>query len=194
MNACKLMVIAPLVIAAGTTQADENESLFIASQGRLIIPHLNVGNEVYYVELQRKGTAFTFDLLGPSVTKVTPSVNDAWASADQILGSWQLAAEGAAGPSLDIEADGSFTLTLPADSEEGCSAGAETGKYSYNPDTGVFVPRVLTDGNQHCGFSNPSQPGQGPFRMHKVSNGLELWVYDPAENEISPEINLLVPR
>jgi hypothetical protein len=157
MNALKIPVAAATLLLSSPGIADENESLFISSQGRLIIPHLNLGNEVYYVQLERVGANFTFNLLGPSVTNVTPAAGDSWATTAQILGNWKLADD--PDINLDLEADGSFTLTLPADNEEPCPAGAETGKYSYNPDTGVFLPRVQTDNNAHCGFSNPTAGG-----------------------------------
>jgi hypothetical protein len=191
MHAIRVAVVVGSLVHCCPGQAAENESYFIPAQGRLIIPHLNMGNEIYFVELQRVGSAYTFNLLGPSVTKITPAAGDSWASAAQILGTWKLADD--ASTTLDLQADGSFTLTLPADNEEPCPAGAETGKYSYNPDTGVFLPRVLTDNNAQCGFSNPTTGGEGPFRMHMATTGLEFWVYDPTDGTV-PQINKLTPK
>jgi hypothetical protein len=192
MNALKIAVAAGTLSFCCFSQAAENESIFIANQGRLIIPHLILGNEVYYVQLERTGTAYSFNLLGPSVTKVIPNPNDNWATAEQILGDWKIKDDEEI--ELSIEADGTFTLNLPADLEEPCPAGMETGRYSYNADTGVFSPRVITDANGICGLSHPTRGGEGPFRMHMGSNGLEFWVYDPTEPPPFPQVMNLIPR
>ncbi len=133
--ALALLMICPL------SQASETEEVFLSSQGKLILPHLNLDGKIYYVVLTRIGTTgYDFRLSLPTVTDVTPAAGNSppvWATSTQLIGNWKIP-DGTI--KLSLNADGTFTLDTPADPSEPCPAGRETGTYKYDSTT-VASPR-----------------------------------------------------
>jgi len=163
-----------LLMLSGTSHASDTEAFFIAAQGKVVLPHLNIGNQVYYVELNRLSpTSLDFRLQTQTVTVITPGTT-VWATPAQLIGSWSPADE----PNLTVTfaADGTFTLVSPGDPTETppCPAGNETGKYQYSKDTGVLVFLVATDANGICGASHPD----GPIRIRAAGTKLQLFEKD----------------
>jgi hypothetical protein len=178
-----LIAASGMLCASG--QAAEPQAQFVNDQGMLVIPHLNLGNEIYYVQLDRTDpNGYVFSLNGGSVVKVTPAEGDDWASADEVLGEWKM--EDFAGLTITFGADGSYELDHPA--EDDCTAGIESGTYGYSEDTGVLYVRVLTDGNGECGLSHPD----GPVRASRDGADLLLTIYDYTESP-DPQVVRLSP-
>lgn len=159
-----------LLMLSTPSHASDTEAFFIAAQGKVVLPHLNIGNQVYYVELNRLGpSSLDFRLQTQTVTVITPGTT-VWATPAQLVGSWSPVDE--ATTTVTLAADGTFTLDSPADPTESppCPAGRETGKYQYNKDTGVLVFLVATDANGICGTSHPD----GPTRIKVSGSNLQL--------------------
>lgn len=157
--------MASCLIGLPAAQASDNETIFLNSQGKLVIPHLRLGNEIYFVILDRTNLgAYNFNLDGNSVTKITPQPGDDWASRSEVVGDW--AFPELPGVALGIFASGSYSITTPA--EDGCPAGTETGTWTHDESTGVFMPVAVTDANSDCGLSHP----EGVIRIKRVGANL----------------------
>ena len=164
-------LIATTVLASPVATASENDPVFLASQGRLVIPHLRLGNEIYFVILNRTNpNGYNFNLAGASVTNVTPRPGDDWASPSEVVGDW--VSPDIPGVQLGIFASGAYSVVTPAD--EDCPAGTETGTWTMDESTGVFFAVAVTDGNSDCGLSHPD----GAARVKRVGANLQVTFYE----------------
>lgn len=183
---CRLLPVLFATIAlVGSTaaSASENEPIFLTSQGRLVIPHLRLGNEIYYVILNRTpAPGYNFNLAGATVTKITPQPGDDWATAAELVGDWVFPELPDA--RLGIFASGSYSIFTPA--EDDCPAGAETGTWTMDEETGVFFATAVTDANADCGLSHPD----GPLRVKRVGSNLEILVHEEGDNGQQQVISL----
>jgi hypothetical protein len=187
MNTKRLLsaLLAASVIGSAGIQASETETIFLPDQGKLIIPHLILNNEIFYVQLNRTNpTTYNFNLDVASVTKITPQPGDDWAMASELVGDWS--ATDIEGP-LGIFANGNYSIVTAA--EEDCPAGTETGTWSFDEDTGVFFARALVDGNGDCGLSHPD----GVVRIKRVGANLEVMVTETANGQQMTGTLILVP-
>lgn len=164
-------VLLATLLSASPLLAAENETIFLPQQGKLVIPHLVLGDDIYFVVLNRTNpNTYNFNLDAASVTKVTPQAGDDWASRDEIIGDW--AATELPGVTLGIFASGSYSIIVPA--EDGCTAGAEAGTWTYDEDTGVFFARAVSDTNGDCGLSHPD----GAIRLERVGANLRATIVE----------------
>jgi len=170
MNTKRLLpaLLAAAVMAVPAAQASDNETVFLPAQGKLVIPHLRLNNEIYFVILERTSNPaiYNFNLLPATITKITPQPGDDWATELEIIGDWTIPE--LPGVSLGIFASGEYSITTPA--EDGCDAGTETGTWTLDEETGVFFPIAVTDANGECGLSHPS----GVSRMKRDGANLKI--------------------
>jgi hypothetical protein len=176
-------VFAAAVLSTPVVQASDNETIFLPAQGKLVIPHLRLGNEIYYAILNRTPNAnlYQFNLENATVFKITPQPGEVWATRTQVVGDWKLAE--VPGATLGIFASGSYSVTTPA--EEGCPAGTETGTWTLDERTGVFFAVAVTDANGDCGLSHPD----GAVRIKRVGANLEVIVKE-VENGVQQTVQL----
>jgi hypothetical protein len=164
-------LFAAIVAVSPATKASENDSLFINAQGKLVIPDLRIGNDTYFVILQRSNLAgYNFNLSAATVVKVTPQPGDDWASRTEVVGDWTI--QEIPGVALGIFASGSYSVSSPV--EPDCPAGTETGTWTIDESTGVFFPVAKVDPNGDCGFSHPD----GVMRIKRVGANLEITLYE----------------
>jgi hypothetical protein len=181
------LLLATSLFAFPAAQASENEAVFINAQGMLVIPHLNLGNEIYYVQLRRMNPqTFDFRLIPGSVTKITPNATDKWAAVKDIVGDWVIEVQPAV--SLTFEADGSYKMSGPAD--EDCVAGGETGTWNYDADTGVVTFKTVTDTNGDCGLSHP----EGVARIKTSGAKIVVIINEPTNGIPTPEEVTLIRK
>lgn len=171
MNVKRLLptLFAALAVSSPAVNASENETIFLPAQGKLVIPHLRLNNEIYFVILNRTSpTSYNFNLSAPTVTKITPQPGDDWATAAEVVGDWTIPA--LPGVTLGIFASGAYSVTTPAD--EDCPAGSESGTWTLDEETGVFFTVAVSDTNLDCGLSHPD----GAFRLKRVGANLEATI------------------
>lgn len=171
MNTTRLVstLLAAAIVASPAVNAAENEAVLNPAEGKLILPHVVVGDEVYYAQLDRIGNTYTFDVNEASVVNITPQEGDDWATAEELVGDWSL--QGSADHTLTFDADGTFTAAVPASA--GCTAGAETGTWTIDSTTGVFTTSIVEDANGVCGLSHFN----GMIRVEREVDDLVATLY-----------------
>lgn len=171
-------LFAAAIMGMPAAQASDNETIFLPAQNKLVIPHLRLNNEIYYVILDRtpNPATYNFNLVPASITKITPQPGDDWATEMEVVGDWSL--PDLPGVSLGIFASGSYTAVTPAD--EDCVAGTESGTWTLDEETGVFFPIAVSDGNGECGLSHPDGAIQVKREganliiiLHEIENGVQ---------------------
>jgi hypothetical protein len=177
------VAFAAAVMSIPVAQASDNETIFLPAQGKLVIPHLRLGNEIYYAILNNvpNPNAYQFNLQTATVFNITPQPGDAWATKAQIVGDWKMAE--VAGATLGIFASGSYSVVTAA--EPGCPAGTETGTWTFDERTGVFFAVAVTDANGDCGLSHPD----GAVRIKRVGSNLQVTVKE-VENGVQQTLQL----
>lgn len=140
-----LPILAASLVLASAANAAENSTVFLEGQGTLVIPHLVLGDDIYYAQMDRANlNSFTFNLDTATAVVVTPQASDDWATALELVGNWT--AEGK-DVELALDADGTYNWNGPG--------GVETGTYTLDEDTGVLFFRALEDANGEGGLSHP---------------------------------------
>lgn len=175
MKKLVLSTLSAIALLQSPVQASNTDPIFYADQGKVVIPTLKMGSQVYYVMLNRQGNTFTFNLDGPSTTLLSGNLNYTPASATDIIGTFSPADD----PNivLTFNANGTYSLSLPADpTNTDCpKGGSESGTYQYEATYGVMTHVATVDNNGECGFSHPSQ---GPGRIKKVGSDLYIFFKD----------------
>lgn len=145
-----LLVLSLLILAPA--YGANTETYFDAATGKLVIPHLLLGDKIYYLELSLVDSAnLRFQVTGSSVVDVTPAANYVAPAATAVVGVW--APANGMPIQITLNSDGSYRFTQPDNQCEG-NGDLETGTYQWDPKTSVFVARILTDSNGSCGFSS----------------------------------------
>ncbi len=153
----------------------DTDAYYNAATGKIVLPHLVVGNETYYVTLSLTDAAtLTFvadlqsltDITAPSAVGETVNLN-----ANDIIGTWRLSGTTT---SVTFNADGSYSLPhAPEPDDDACpNGGLETGTYVWEPSTGLLQSTTLTDKNGECGLSNPRDGV--PFRVFVNGNSMQV--------------------
>jgi hypothetical protein len=176
-------LFAATLVGLPAAQASENETIFLPAQGKLVIPHLRLNNEIYFVILNRtpNPAVYNFTVQAPTITRITPQPGDDWATAAEVVGDWVIT--GLPGIRLGIFGSGSYSMTTPAD--EDCAAGAETGTWTLDEETGVFFAVAQSDTNGECGLSHPD----GALRFKRVGANLEA-ILTESENGVQQTVQL----
>lgn len=157
-----LLLMLLFAMTGSQLQAAETDALFNGATGKLILPYLRIGDEVYYVELDLVDVdQLLFKVSLTSVANVTPSGTQ---DAAAIYGTWSNSDF-----TLVLGDNGSYSFTN-AVSEGGCPLGTESGSFQWEPSTGVFVATPTKDNNGSCGFSG----GAGVKRVIVDGNQFQL--------------------
>ncbi len=158
-------IAASLSSLAGASGVD---AVYYPDQGRVVLPNLKVGNQVYFAVLNKlPGTNdFRLDLTSVNNLSTTPSFTPAATS--DLIGTFTSVESPTS--SATINADGTYTMIQGPKTDPNCPAagGTESETWQYEPTTGVFSAIALVDNNGQCGFSNP----QGIVRIKKVGTDL----------------------
>ena len=159
------------MLAATPAFANEVKSSFNESTGVLELTDLVFGGSRYYIRLvltDPNNLTFQADL--SSAVDITPAPEHVNATADDIVGTWNV--DGEDGTSITFNSDGTYSQNQAAgiDEEECPEGGIESGTYAWTPDTGLISISVSEDNNGQCGFSHP----QGTLRMLVDGNVLSL--------------------
>lgn len=170
----KLFGTFALAMLATHATAAEVDAYFDSATGKLVIPHLELNNEVYYATLSLiDGATLTFRADPSTLTNITPpsvpntSLNT---SASVIHGNWNIPGTQT---TVTFNADGTYRHfeVFPANDNE-CTTGTETGTYVWEPSTGLMLIRTLTDSNGPCGLSNPAD--NVPYRFYINGNQMQI--------------------
>lgn len=155
MRVKKIVTIIPLLFCSMTVYGDEVRSSFDSATGNIEITNLNVGGNIFYIRLNLvDGDSLTWQADLESAVDLTPSSEFVDATADDIVGTWNVIDE--EDTTVTFNADGTYVQVQGAGVDvESCSeGGTESGTYSWTPDTGLFRVTVTEDGNETCGFSD----------------------------------------
>ncbi|MEQ8952865.1 MAG: hypothetical protein RL120_01945, partial [Gammaproteobacteria bacterium] len=153
MNMKRLLVILlfPWWVAMAPAQGAETDVLFRASDGKLILPSLRIGEEISSVELILVDLDnLLFQVSLSSIAVITPADPGSVADQSAILGTWS-----DTGYSFTLNSDGSYVYVTTS-SDTGCPLGTEQGTFQWEPATGVFLTVPGVDENGTCGFSHTS--------------------------------------
>lgn len=181
----KKILIMSFFLYTGSAYAANTDTYFDDATGVLIIPHLVLGGQVYYLTLSLEDAAsFTFRLNIDSIAEITPTGSGSAVSADAIVGTWTDNNNNDVSTVLEFRSDGSYTLDATLHIKDpSCSTGREEGNYSWEPSTGMLVTSVTSDTNLECGLSHPASGGSrgGAFRF--VVDGNTLNISEPGSSE-----------
>ena len=162
-------------IGASNSFAGNTDAYYNAETGRIVIPHLVIGDGTFYVTLRVADEAtltFVADL--ESVTDITApaeigdTVN---LDANDIVGTWGLPDTTT---TITFNSDGSYSLPhAPELDDDACpNGGLETGTYVWEPSTGILLSTTLTDENGECGLSNPRDGV--PYRIFINGDSMQI--------------------
>lgn len=162
MRFFKKYSVIPLFLACGSVGAAEVDATYSPSTGELIIPHLQVGGQVFYVQLQQQGDTLTFKVVGPTLVNITPGnaghTNDDDASLD---GVWEVEDDG----STVTFIGNTYEIDSAPDVDECPNGGIESGTFTWEKSTGLVSYKVTFDANAGCGISD-----SGAIRMFQDGN------------------------
>ena len=160
MNTCLFVACISLL---PSSNASEVESVYRGATGNLILPHLLIGNKIYYVELNLIDPAnLIFQVSKSSLVNITPAEDYIDPGPEAIVGTWIVSNE--LDQIVTLEADGTYTFYQPVQ-DESCPPGTESGTYRWDSQTGVFTTIILQDENDECGFGNGSGPSAELFQF-----------------------------
>ena len=160
-----------LTLQPTTLFADSVRSNFDAASNTLELTDLQVGGQRYYVRLILTDiNTLTFQLDAASIVEVTPDPARVGASAEDIVGTWDVDGEDAT--TLTFNSDGTYVQNQGAgvDLESCPQGGIESGAYAWDPETGILQATVLQDDNMSCGLSD----NRPPFRIFVDGNSLSI--------------------
>lgn len=153
-----LAVSGACALATNQTFAGSTDAYYNAETGRIVLPHLVIGGNTYYVTLRladESTLTFVADL--ETVTDITApdGVGDTVnLDVNDIVGTWGLSGTTT---TITFNGDGSYSLPhAPEVDDDACpNGGLETGTYVWEPSSGLLLTTTLTDENGECGLSNP---------------------------------------
>lgn len=149
MATLRVAVLFLFFLVMPVLQAAETEALFSSATGKLIVPYLRVGNEIYYVEMDLVDPVnLLFKLSLNTAINVTPGAANPAPLKSAIWGTWNDAKF-----SVTFKDDGTYRFTTTAAS--GCPVGEESGVYQWEGSTAILIATPLLDANGACGFSAP---------------------------------------
>ncbi|MDX1491561.1 MAG: hypothetical protein R3332_09750 [Pseudohongiellaceae bacterium] len=145
-------------MGAAGVMAGQTDAYFNPETQQLVLPHLQIGDSIFYATLNLADAAtLTFvadassfeDFTAPAA--VGDTVNT---SADAIVGTWGFPGSDT---TITFNSDGSYSqFQAEAEDEGSCPAGGtESGTYTWAPETGVLLSNATVDNNGECGLSNP---------------------------------------
>ena len=164
--------------AAQTLSASPN-AIYYPTQGKVVIPRVQLGNKLYYAMLETKGGAFV--LQGASLADLSLPANFTPAPRSDLIGTWKLG-DATSTVSLTFNADGSYSMQHGPSTDPNCTpaGGPEAGTWQYDSSTGVLDAVATSDSNGECGLSHPNF---GPLRIKKVGSALIAVSYESGRNE-----------
>lgn len=174
-------------IAMTSVSLAQTEARF--SNGRIVIPELDVNGKLYYVTLTLSDPdtlSFTADL--KSLTNITPPEDIDAINLDDtdILGTWIFDGVSRDDMYLTFNDDGSVEY-YENSTEEGCTPGLEEGTYAWNRSTGLLTTTLSLDENGDCGLSHPRDGV--PLRVFVDGNRMQIIEkgehYSPTAHEAS---------
>ena len=168
------VVAAALSPLAGASGVD---AVYYPDQGKVVLPNLKVGNQVYYAVLNKIPGTNDFRLNLSSVSNLSTPPSFTPAARSDLIGTFTSVESPTSWATLND--DGTYTQFQGPKTDPGCPAagGTETGTWQYEPSTGVFSALALTDANGECGFSHPS----GLVRIKKV--GTDLYFMEGSDQQ-----------
>ena len=173
-----LPILATSLVLGSAANAAENETVFLDGQGTLVIPHLVIGDDIYYTQMDRANlSGYTFNLDTTTSVVVTPKPSDDWATAMEVVGNWTAQGKDV---ELAIDADGTYNWNGPG--------GVETGTWTLDEDTGVLFFHALEDANGEGGLSHP----KGAIRVSRDGdNMIATLSRRQAGTQVDTEITLI---
>ena len=133
-------------------------AFFDGNAGTLVIPHLEVKGKIYYATLTlTDASTLSFTTNISERTNITPPETELPinTSASAIVGTWAEEAGSSDSTYITFFEDGTYEQLQRAGDDGNCPGGYETGTWSWEPSTGLLLPRVETDENESCGLSHP---------------------------------------
>jgi len=151
MKKLTISLFVALLLTSTTSFSASVESSFNGTTGTIVLPNLVIGDQVYFLELTLLDAAtLTFRADLTTATEITPTEATASTVASDLWGTW-----GFTGTDIRLVFNSDGTYTFFEDDAD-CGTGPnEAGTYSWEPSTGVFIPRVTLDENADCGLSHP---------------------------------------
>ncbi|MDX1491691.1 MAG: hypothetical protein R3332_10410 [Pseudohongiellaceae bacterium] len=171
----QLIVTGACAVAASQSFAGKTDAYFDAETGKLILPHLVIGDGTFYATLSLTNPeTLTFVADFDSITDFTApsgigdSVN---VSEDDIVGVWGFPGSDTV---ITLNSDGTYIIDHePELDDDACpNGGIETGTYTWEPATGVLLSTTLTDENGECGLSHPRDGV--PYRIFVSGNNMQI--------------------
>jgi hypothetical protein len=89
MSSTRTLLLAVAVALSPVANAANVDSIFYPAQGKVVLPHLKVGNAIYYVILRKVGTSNDFRLDAASVTNLSPPLSYTPASQAELIGNFR---------------------------------------------------------------------------------------------------------
>jgi hypothetical protein len=173
---CSLAVLGACAVAATPSFAGKTDAYFDAATGKLVLPHLAIGDSTFYATLTLTDpVSLTFvadlesltDFTAPDGIGDTVNVDEG-----DIVGIWGFPGSDTV---ITFNANQTYHIDHEAepDEEGDCfDGGDETGTFTWEPATGVLLSTTLTDENGECGLSNPRDGV--PYRIFVNGDSMQI--------------------
>ena len=170
MRFSRVLLLALTATISSLAGASGVDAVYYPDQGKVVLPNLKVGNQVYYAVLNKLPGTNDFRLDLTSVNNLTTTPSFTPAATSDLIGTFTSAENPTS--SATINADGTYTMIQGPKTDPNCPAagGTESGTWQYEPSTGVFSAVAIVDNNGTCGLSNPG----GIVRIKKVGTTLSI--------------------
>lgn len=158
----------------GTTDA-----YFVSETGVLVMPHLLVGEQLYYATLTLTDAAkLEFQANLEEITDISPPVQVGVSvnlDTSDIIGRWSTSS--ASTMYIEFRSDGTYEHFEKSDGPDDlgnidCPTGKESGTYKWSPSSGILLSSTKSDANGPCGISHPG--GNVPYRAFIDGNAMQL--------------------
>ena len=152
-----VLAVVSVLFSSGGVSAAGVEVYFDPALNKLVIPHLNFDNRVYYATLTlTNGATLSFQadlqqLVDVTRENVPSSVN---MNASDIVGNWRETEGSTVIAQVSFNSNGTYTVNQMVSTASDCFVGAESGTYRWEPTTGVMSVQISSDSNGSCGFSD----------------------------------------